>query len=243
MRKIVQGTVIVFILLAYGIAMAGQITDFSLKRIMDLSGINKQVADYPASIIAVVEQSRKQGLSISDVEFDEIKKSISDSFNPSLILKAINTKVKKNMTEVEAKHLLRWYESDEGRIITEAEKKASKPEAYNEMIEDAQSLLSNNTMIKIANKIDTLVKSTDFAMRLQHMAGMASFFAISKAKNPDAQLTTDSYNTQVADQEKMIRKNIKQLVILSYVYCYKDIDQKILEKYILFQKIQMHKKQ
>ena len=234
MKKIAQGTFIVFILLTYSIVMAGQITDSSLKKIIELSGINKQVADYPASIIAVVEQTKKQGLFISDVEFNKIKKSINTSFNPSLILTAINKKVKNNMSDVEAKHLLIWYESDEGRIITEAEEKASEPGAYNEMIKDAKSLLSNDTMIKIANRIDELVKTTDFAMKLQHMAGMASFFAISEAKNSDTQLTIDSYNTQMADQERMIRQKLKQLIILSYAYCYKGIDPKIIEKYLQF---------
>ena len=67
MKKILKFLILSAITLTFNTAFAEEITQASLDKIMALSGLNKQVAEYPGAIIAGVEQaSSQQGTVIPD---------------------------------------------------------------------------------------------------------------------------------------------------------------------------------
>jgi hypothetical protein len=212
------------------IVWAGDIAKDSLDKLMSFSGLNKQVAQFPGMVWVGVEQARQQGSPIPDAEFVEIQRLIEGAFQPS----EIGKEIKNGISESEAKDLLDWYESGLGRRITKAEENASTPAAYQEMTKEAQSLLSDEKRVKFAKKIDSLVNATDMTMQLQEKIGVAVFTAISTVINPDQQVNIGPFEAQLSAQEQQVRANIEQLVIVSFVYCYKDIDMGSIEKYIKF---------
>jgi len=234
MKKVVQGVSILIIIFATSVIWSGEINSDSFKRLMALSGIPKQVAEFPGLIRAGLEQARQQGSPIPNVEFDEVMMSIEGAFQPSEILTTIGVEAKNSISESEAKDLLSWYESDLGRRITKAEENASTPAAYKEMIREARSLLADKKRVEIAKKLDGLVNVTDIAMQLQEDVGIAVFIAISKIMNPDQPVNIEPFLVKMFAQEHQTRANIQQLVIVSYVYSYKDIDIGSLEKYVEF---------
>ncbi|MBI5206077.1 MAG: DUF2059 domain-containing protein [Nitrospirae bacterium] len=233
MKKVAQG-VSLLVIFATSMAWAGEINSDSLNRLMTLSGLHKQVAEFPGMVRAGVEQAKQQGSPIPDAEFDKITRSIESAFQPSEILSTIGIELKNSISESEAKGLLAWYESDLGRKITKAEEDASTPAAYQKMIKEAQSLLVDKKRVEIAKKLDGLLNSTDMVMQIQENAGIAVFTAISKAMNPDQPVHIEAFKSQMLAQKQQMRANIEQLVIVTYVYSYKDIDIDSLKKYVEF---------
>ncbi len=234
MKKVIQGASLLMMLFFTSIVLAGEISEGSLDKLQALSGLDKQVAELPGMVRAGVEQARQQGSPIPDAEFNEVMSSIVSAFQPSVILSTIGMEIKNNISESEAKDLLAWYESDLGRRITKAEENASTPAAYQEMIKNAQILLADEKRVESAKKLDSLLNATGMAMQLQENAGVAVFTAISTVKNPGQPVNMEAFMAQMTAQEPQIRANIEQLVVLSFVYSYKDIDIASIEKYIIF---------
>jgi hypothetical protein len=234
MKTVIKIPLLLTMILIPSIVWAGDIAKDSLDKLMSFSGLNKQVAQFPGMVRVGVEQARQQGSPIPDAEFVEVQRLIEGAFQPSEILSAIGKEIKSGISESEAKDLLDWYESGLGRRITKAEENASTPAAYQEMTKEAQSLLSDEKRVKFAKKIDSLVNATDMTMQLQEKIGVAVFTAISTVMNPDQQVNIGLFEAQLSAQEQQVRANIEQLVIVSFVYCYKDIDIGSIEKYIKF---------
>lgn len=235
MKKVIQGASLLIVIFIPGIVGAGEIAEDSFDKLMALSGLNKQMAEFPGVVRAGLEQAKRPGAPIADAEFGEVQRSIEDAFQPSGILSVIDMEIKNNISESEVKDLLTWYESDLGRKITKAEENASTPAAYQEMIEEAQSLLTDEKRVKLAGKIESLVNVTDMTMRLQENAGVAVFTAISTVMDPDRSVNNiEAFKAQMSAQEQQMRANIEEFVILSFVYSYKDIDMASIEKYVKF---------
>lgn len=234
MKKVAQVVLMLVIIFATSIVWSGEISSDSLNRLMTLSGLRKQVAEFPGMFRAGMEQAQQQGSQIPDAEFDEMIKSINGAFQPSEILNTIGIEVKKSISESEARDLIAWYESDLGREITKAEEDASTPDAYQEMISEAQSLLADEKRVELAKKLESLINNVDMTMCLQEEVGIAVFTAISKVVNPNQPVPIEAFKSQTLAQEQQMRANIEQLIILSIVYSHKNIDIDNLEKYIKF---------
>ena len=227
---------LVLVLIVPGVAWPEEIKQDSFNKLMALSGLQKQVAEFPGMVRLGVEHAREQGTPIPSAEFHEVMSSIDGAFQPSEILTAIGIQAKGSISESEARDLLAWYESDIGMQITKAEEAASTPAAYQEMIRNARALLSDRTRVEIAKKLDDLLNATDMAMQLQEDAGTAVFIAVSKIMNPEQPVQLDAFKSHIREQEEQIRKNVHLLVIVSYVYSYKDVEIASLEKYVDFNK-------
>lgn len=234
MKKTMQGFLVLMIALLSSTAGAGNITEDSFDKVMALSGLNKQVAEFPGMVLAGMEQAKQRESSISDAILKDMQEPIKVAFRPSKILKTIGKEIRRNVTESEAKDLLVWYESDAGRKITKAEENASSAAAYQEMLGEAQSLLANKKRVDFAKQIDRLVNATNLSMELQENTGIAVFSAVSTAMNPNQPVNIDAFKSQMSAQKQQMRGNIEPLVTLSLVYSYKNIDEATLEKYIKF---------
>jgi hypothetical protein len=223
--------------LGSNLVLAAPLSEVTLNKLLALSGMTKQVAEIPTMVEMGVEQSRQQISTISDADFNGIKRSLADAFNPAEIISAIGAEVKVSTTEADAKDLFVWYESALARRITKAEEDASTPAAYQTMMQSAQSLLADKKRVQFARKLDELLKITDMTVQLQINAAAASFIAVSTAHEPNKAINIEQIKSQFAQQMKQERASIEQLLIVSMVYSYKDIALADLEKYGAFLKL------
>lgn len=199
-----------------------------------MSGLTKQVNEFPGLIKTGMIQARQQGAAIPEDLFNEMLKSVDTSILPKEILEKISSSLKKSIREDEINRLLVWYESDLGRKITLAEEKASTPESYQLMISEAKTLLADSKRVEFAKRLDKLIGATEITMNLQKISGIAVYSAIMKAVSPDQPINIDEYKSQMLSIEPKMRANTEQLVIISFVYSYKTFDDKSLEKYESF---------
>lgn len=99
----------------------------------------------------------------------------------------------------------------------------------------AQSLLQDAERVSLANKIEELVNATDMLMALQEKVQISVITAISTVMNPgNSANEIKAFKSQISAQLQQMRAQMEQIVILSYVYSYKDLALEDLEQYIRF---------
>jgi hypothetical protein len=211
-----------------------EISDGSLNKILDLSGLAMQVDQFPGLIKAGMEHAKQQGTPIPDAEYDLMVISVDKAILPSEIIGIIKSSLKQSITEEEAKELLAWYESDLGKEITNAEENASTPEAYQQMMQAAPSLLENSERVEFSKRLDALMGATDMNMDIQKHSSIAVYSTIMTAIQPDTPINIEAFKAQMDAASAQTRAAIQQMVTVSFVYSYKNIEINKLNKYEAF---------
>jgi hypothetical protein len=210
------------------------VSDESIDKLLDLSGLTMQVGQFPGLIKEGMKEAKQQGTPIPDAQYSSMVKSADESIVPSEIIEGIRISIKKSINEKEAKKLLAWYESDLGKEITRAEESAFTPEAYQQMMQLAQSLLENSERVEFAKRLDVLMGATEMAMGIQEHAGIAVYSAMMTAMQPDVPLNIEPVKAQMNAASEQTRAAIKQIVTISFVYSYRNIETNNLKKYEMF---------
>ncbi len=210
------------------------VSDESINKLLDLSGLTMQVDQFPDLIKAGMEQAKQQGTPIPDAEYRSMVNSADVSILPSEIIEEIRVSLKNSINEKEAQKLLTWYESDLGKEITHAEESASTPEAYQQMMQSAQSLLNNSERVEFANRLDMLIGATDMTLGIQEHTGIAVYSAIMTVMQPGTPINIEPFKAQMDAVSVQTRAAIKQIVTISFVYSYKNIETYKLKKYETF---------
>lgn len=201
---------------------------------MSITGVDKQMASVPELMKSVINQESKKWPSILDAENKEIQALVVKAFDASEIIRCIKIQVQENISESNAKYLFVWYESELGRKITKAEENASTTAGYQEMMKNAQILLADKKRVVLANQIENLINTTDMALQMQENTGVAIVIATAALMNPGQALNIQAVRTQMAARFEKTRASVRQMIILSFVYSYKDIGITSIEKYISF---------
>ncbi|MCL1480506.1 DUF2059 domain-containing protein [Marinobacter sp. M3C] len=210
------------------------VSDESINKLLDLSGLTIQVDQFPDLIKAGMEQAKQQGTPIPDAEYSSMVNSADESIVPSEIIEGIRVSLKQSINEKETQKLLAWYESDLGKEITHAEESASTPEAYHQMMQSAPSLLANPERVEFANRLDVLLGATDMTMGIQEHTGIAVYSAIMTAMQPGTPLNVEPFKAQMDAASVQTRAAVKQMVTISLLYSYKNIRTNNLRKYETF---------
>lgn len=227
-------TVLTILLLIPTLAFSAYVSKGSLYKFMEISGLNKQVAELPGMVEAGLQQAQQQQQGMPEELFTEIVRASTKAFEPNRFRAYISNEIRTGITENEAMKLIAWYETALGKEITAAEINASKPDAYLEMLANTEALMAETELIAKARKIDNLVGATDLAMEIQTKTAIAVYAAVVMAKNPGQKVDIAGFKNQLNAQKEQMRANAESLVLLSLVFTYKDIDPAKIDKYIAF---------
>ncbi|MDX1755040.1 MAG: DUF2059 domain-containing protein [Marinobacter sp.] len=201
---------------------------------MSLSGLTEQVAQIPDSLKAGLMQAQQQGSPIPDATFQAMMRSADRAIVAEDIHAEIRTSLASKLSTADVQKLLRWYESDLGREITEAERQASDPAAYGDMMRQAKSLYGDTRRVKFAEQLDKLIGATDMVMELQKNAGLAVFSAIMLGTQPEANIDLSAYEDQIASEIESTRPAVEQGIVLSFLYSYRNLEMEQLDEYSEF---------
>lgn len=208
--------------------------DRQLAELMALSGLNEQVAQIPESLKAGFMQAQQQGTPISEAAFQAMMRSTDRSIVAEDILAAIQASLASKLSYDDVQTLLRWYRSDLGREITEAERRAAQPSAYGDMMRQAKTLYGDSRRVKFAEKLDKLFGATDMVMELQKFTGVAVFSAMMMGTQPGAAMDLSVFEERIATEIEASRPAVEQGIVLSYLYSYRNLDMAKLETYAQF---------
>jgi hypothetical protein len=235
MKKIVHSIFLFIMMMCPLVAWSGDISNASLDKIMAISGINKQMSEIPNSINEGMDASQeRESTDLPDVFYNDLKKVMEKAFLPADILKTIGQEIKRDLSEAEARKIIDWYESDLGRKIKQAEDLASTPEAIEKMRRQTAFLISDQDRLALAERIEDVHPVTDMLLRINENTAMAVFSAFSAVKEPTQREDVKSFKAQLSEQLEAGRSQVREMIIVSNIYSYRDIDKTDIEKYIKF---------
>ncbi len=209
-------------------------TDAEFERLMELSGTTRQVEEFQRGVRLGLEQGAGQGSRLPPAALEQMMVGVDQHIRPEVILDEIRYAVLKRMNREDVSTLLRWYESELGRRITQAEIAAARPESVERMMASADELLAMEERVAWARRLDLLVGSTDMNMAVQADIGAAVYRALLTSMNPDEPVDLAPFEEQMAAVQPQLREMMEQLVTLNVVHTYRDFDLPTLARYEAF---------
>ncbi len=221
-------------------AGASEISDASLNGLLEASGIRTVVSQFPDQLRMRMQAARQQdrlihGLpSMSDDDYRALVDTMVDAFRPAFILKAIGNEVRQSVSEQDAGTMLAWYDSPLGKKISRAEDDSETPQATRDMAKSAQKLMADKQRVAFALKLDQLLHMTDMSIQVQANTRVAMLVAFSTKKNEHQPANLKALRNRITAGLQKKRYKIRQSVVLSVLYAYRQIDMKALEQYRAF---------
>lgn len=209
-------------------------SDKHLDELFILSGITKQISQFPLIVKMGMTQAHKESQRMPEKIYQELVKSVDTYIVASEILDILKNELKKSITDKEIQEFLIWYKSDIGKKMTQAEELASTPTAYEAMMKSKELLLKDSKRVVFAQKLDKLIGVTKFTTELQLYTAVTTTSAMLSLLEPDKPLDVKKIQAQLYPKIMQSYNNIHELVILSFVYAYKDISFEDLNPYMLF---------
>lgn len=237
MKKLLHVALLAMLSLG-SILSASEISEKSLNKLMKLSGISKQMQEYPSIVKSGMTQAQSQSNSISPEKFTMMKKTVDEAYKPSKLIYIIKINIKNKLSQTDVNNLLKWYKSDIGKKITKAEEDSSTVEAYKYMLQNAEEIMKDKKKVFFANRIDKLLHVTEMVAQLQKNTTISIYSAMSKPTKSEITI----FRSQLSSKRKEIEANSRRMVILSFAYSYRYISNEDLEKYIIFLKESSSKK-
>lgn len=212
---------------------AEEIRTQSLEKLIKFSGLGQMASDFPALIN---EGLKEAGVAqqLTEKEYLKLTMVLNSAYAPEVILATITKEVKTTISEIDAKMLLEWYESETGKKISLAEKRSANAEAFQEMLNKAEAMRQDKEKLLVVKRLDQLLKTTDTTMRVRENIGIAIITALQNVANSSSPISVDTYKVEWTTKEKEIREVIHEMVITSLLYSYQELSVKELKDYVNF---------
>lgn len=240
-RKLTLWASMLAMLFFAGAVSARQVSNETLDTLLEVSGIYKQAHAIPLMVTAAVERTRtranrqKDG-PLTDEDFDELEKSMGNAFQADDILKSTGDAIRKKVSEADAKKLIAWYESKEGRQITDAQKAAYLPAEQKDMIAHARALLADKPRVAIARRLKKLLHATGDAMKFRERAALALYTAVSQKLQPNKPVDVKAIKARLDARMAQRRPIMEKATTLVFVHMYRKLDMATLKRYEAFLK-------
>ena len=208
-----------------------------VRNLLDLSGLDKQIDAFPGTIkqgIAMAMQASGSALPVDLAQ--SLNAAVDRAVVPYNIKTAIGTSLFNNLNARNLNVLFKWYESDIGKRIAAAEVAASSEAAVQEMMSSIQELMGDADSVSTAMEIDDIVGATDSGMRIQLNIQVATIIGVQKAANPNQSIDPEVLKEQINAQLEAGRADMRNMVVASFVYTYKDFSDSDMQEYIEFLK-------
>ncbi|EPJ48977.1 MAG: hypothetical protein OFPI_26760 [Osedax symbiont Rs2] len=206
----------------------------TLNKILISSGITAQLNQFPELIKQGLNAAAKPNQQIPAPMIKMMASTVDDSILASEILDGVALAIKHSLSQEQAQQVLHWYESELGSKITLAELNASSNSTFRQIIKQSKNLLLNTKLVNFAKRIDTLYAVTDTTMDMQNISGAGIYMVVMTALHPSGRASISQYNTYLNASKKQLRAAIEQVIILSFVYSYKDLSEQQLSEYEVF---------
>ena len=214
-----------------------------LDHLLDLMGTQSQFEQFPEAIRqALVQSNTQQDNPLSEDLLAIMLDSAEQHLLPSVVFGEIHNSLAKSLETEDIEVMIEWYESDLGQRILQAERNAATTEGALEMLAQAETLTQNTDRVEIAVRFEEALGTTELLLEIQEFAAMGVLASMMTALNPDHNLDLDDYRSQIQTSIQETRAALGQLVILSTVYTYRDIDDASLASFEAFVKLPANKR-
>lgn len=207
----------------------------AIDELMHLSGAEKQFSNLPEQIIAGMQAgAAQQGGSLPPELTQKVQRAAAQAYNSNNIKQRVRQQLRQQLSVKDIKQLMEWLKSDTGRKITQAEEKASTPQAIAEAMRTGSSIQVSAQRQQLFKQLD---QATDMS---QNNIDIAMFTAVAVSTGMVAGLPVEQRppHAQIQASIEQMRPNMtaamRQQLQLMLAYTYRNISDAELNRYIDF---------
>jgi len=212
-----------FSMVALLAVLPGLATAEPLDRLIELSGIEAQLAatpeEFKRGFLVQVEGA------FDDQTLREFESMIDRALASEVMVARLRTYLAGRLSADDVRELTRWYESDFGRRVTEFEVAASTPAAVEQMLEYAQRVVS-------VQEIESHLQLVDYNLALVMVTQGALLDAIVAAAGREARIDRVSMQAMLDVKLAAIRPDVEYSTIAHLVYTYRELSAREMHSYL-----------
>ena len=233
MRKILLP--LLFICVVFPIlAKAEPVTDETLDKLLMLSGLPEQFADYPAAEKAAMEPfpAVKGATEIDVAVFEAYKSAIEEEIKPDFMLSVIREELKAAIQQSEAVKVIEWLESDLGKKFTMAEINATKNMMEDQPFMHIPEILQNTDNVEFAKSVNEAINGTEVFTKTMGIQLTTQMYFMETVKHPESVGGPEDFKKKLNLKSMVSEDMATQMAVLSFAYTYEGIDAEDKEKYL-----------
>lgn len=211
-----------------------QSPDQHIVTLLELSGIQNQLDQFPVQVNGAVIQAQQQQSKLSTEQLAHLSTVMSESFDPAVMGNDVKSYLQRNMTLADLTGALQWLESPLGRKITALEDAASRPEAMAEMQREAISLQEKSEKVALVSRLEVAVGAIDAVVAMAENVRVAVIISMMASAPGDQRLDIDQIKAMVEQQRPALRDAYGSAISLSMLYAYRSLSAAELNQYINF---------
>lgn len=207
---------------------AAKLSDDTRTALFVQSGLQSQVTDFPAMIMATISQQGK----FSAEQTIKVERFITTAFDPDLLIRELEGEFDKALTEQEAQEVIAWYESNSGNRIARAEEQASTAEAVRAIQTMGTELMANEALMANVQALMEKAQILESTLDTQGQLGVAVAVGMQRALDPEAAIDIERIKSLIAAQSQQVAAMVDQMLKVQLAYAYKDIDEVTMSEYL-----------
>lgn len=210
--------------------------DPDILAVMDLSGLTATIVQVPEQMQAGlnVSQQDKRG-KISGADYGALKKIFSDTFSAEAIKQDVVEYLGQTYDKDRYTALVELLQSPLAKRMTALEVATGTPEEFQTMLQYAAGLATKPPSAKrvaLVAELDKVSHATELTATLQIETLRSMLGAFASYSPAEESATREKLNHIVNGGREQIVTTAHQLVIVSYLYTYRDVSDEDLSKYI-----------
>ena len=218
-------------------ANESQQRDKNIEELMVLSGIDAFIKQLPALVnagYAILEQSPQV---LTAEQFKEVERVISTVFAYESLRTELVRQFKKHYDALRFRQVAELFHSPLAQRMTEYEQALKTPQATESLTQYSNMLEKKpppQIRVDYVAQLDNASYSTQLTLLLQMHIIKNILLAASTSSDNDKALSRVEINATLEAVNKKISQQIHELVLVSFLYTYRDVSNTDLQQYINF---------
>jgi hypothetical protein len=226
---------LLFLCSAVCFAQDGKADEQLVKKLMQESGLGKQIEQFPAMMQAdIIKSNQESGNKMSQGELNDLLRMAAEAFNAATMKDTVRRHIQENLPEKDMGAVLKWFGSPLGKKILKLEEEASSPEANKKIQEMSGEIYKNPERATLLSRLDKAVKATDVGVSITTNLQVAFILAVTAGMPAEQRPSVDEILSEINKDREQLQKTIRQETIAGFFYTYRSLKDAEIKKYITF---------
>ncbi len=217
------------------LAQEGKADKKLVDQLMQKSGLNKQIEQFPVMIQAdIIRSNQEAGNKMSAADLNNLVRMVAESFNATTLKDTVSRHIREKLSENDMSAVLKWLTSPLGKKITKLEEEASGPEADKKIQEMSAEVKKNPDRAALLSKLDNAVKATDVGVNITINLQVAFILAVTSGMPAEERPSVDDILREVSKGREQLQKTVRQETLEGFFYTYRSLSDAQIKEYIAF---------
>jgi valyl-tRNA synthetase len=210
--------------------------DRIIRQIIEISGLEKQIEQYPAIVISGIRNQQKgmEGKGVDREEYRKLVEAVEDSFRAELFYQEVYDRMDRDFDPKHAEAVLKWISSPLSRKMAELEIASTTVEAVAATEAYAEQMAvtpPSRKRLELVQRLDRATRSTEHNREMS-LAVTEAMLRVLAPLMPLERQMSEKQIQDVLETQQMQMKREEPGSQISFLYTYRSVTDEELAEYI-----------